>query len=202
MSIRKAIVMSLVAPAFAAGTAHAAEIGPYFGASVGQTTAKADVKALVSDGEGGTVQDTFHFDKQEAGYQVYGGYNFLPWLGVEAGYVDFGNPSDHATTLAGDGLNGQADLTGWQAFAVGTLPLGPVDAFVKAGAIAADFKLKIHGSALATNLNAKDNENEFAYGGGVSYSFGKFSLRAEADGYDTNKLKDLYLISAGLTYHI
>ena len=203
MSIRKAIVTSLVAPAFAAGAAHAAEIGPYFGASVGQTTAKADTTLAVTNPTPppATIGHTFHFDKQETGYKLYGGYNFLPRLGVEAGYVDFGNPSDHSTVASG-GINGEADLTGWQAFAVGTLPLGPLDVFVKAGGIAGDLKLKIHGSALPTNYNEHDNNNEFAYGAGVAYTFGKFSVRAEAEGYDVSKLKDLYLISAGLTYHI
>jgi OOP family OmpA-OmpF porin len=190
MSIRKAIVTSLVVPALAAGAAaHAAvEIGPYIGASVGQTTAKADV-------------GTFNFDKQETGYKLYGGFNFLPWLGVEGGYVDFGNPSDSANTLAG-GIDGDADLTGWQAFLVGTLPLGPVDVFVKAGGIAADFNLKLHGSALPTNISESDSDSMFAYGAGVAYSFGKFAVRVEAEGYDVDTLDDLYLISAGLTYHL
>jgi OmpA-OmpF porin, OOP family len=202
MSIRKAIIAGLVAPAFVAGTAHAVELGPYVGASVGQTTAKADTTLLVRDGSGGFVGHTFHFDKQETGYKIYGGFNFLPWLGVEGGYVDLGSPEDHATTLAGQGINGKADLTGWEAFLVGTLPLGPIDAFVKAGAVAADFNLKIHGSALPTNVNADDSDSMFAYGGGVAYSFGKFAVRVEAEGYDVSKLDDLYLISAGLTYHL
>jgi len=198
MTIRmKTVLATLIAPAFAAGTAHAAETGLYFGGSVGQTTAKAS--ATVQTGP--ITFNTFHFDKQETGYKAYAGFNFLPFLGVEGGYVDFGSPSD-STNFGGTTIKGEVDATGWEAFLVGNLPIGPVDLFVKAGGIEASFDLKVHDNF--TGNSAKDSESNqmFAYGAGAQWNIGKFGVRVEAEGYDVSKLDDLYFISAGVTYHL
>jgi outer membrane protein OmpA-like peptidoglycan-associated protein len=197
MSLRsKMLATAVAAPLLAASVAYGAEPGFYIGASAGQTTAKADATLPLVGG--GT--NTFHFDKQETGYKGYVGYNFLPWLGVEGGYVDLGSPEDHVTLTSGAGINGKADITGWEGFLVGILPIGPVDLFGKAGAINADADLKISGSALPTNFNAHDSNSKFAWGAGLAWNLGHWALRAEYEEYDTNALDDLYFISGGVTY--
>ena len=194
----KTVLATLIAPAFAAGTAHAAETGFYFGGSVGQTTAKAS--ATIDDGDGGF--NTFHFDKTETGWKGFVGFNFLPFLGVEGGYVDFGSPQDNAV-FGLQQVDGEVDATGWEAFLVGYLPIGPVDLFVKAGGIEASIDLKVHEN-LGAGQTFKDSESNqmFAYGAGAQWNIGKFGIRVEAEGYDVSKLDDLYLISAGVTYHL
>jgi OOP family OmpA-OmpF porin len=194
----KTVLATLIAPAFVAGAAQAAEPGFYLGGSVGQSTAKAS--AGIDDGEGGF--NTFHFDKTETGYKAFVGFNFLPFLGVEGGYVDFGSPEDHAV-FGIQSIDGEVDATGWEAFLVGTLPIGPVDLFVKAGGIEASFDLKVHDN-LGTGQTFKDSESNemFAYGAGAQWNIGKFGIRVEAEGYDVSKLDDLYFISLGATYHL
>jgi OOP family OmpA-OmpF porin len=198
MTIRmKAVLATFISPAFAAGTAHAAETGLYFGGSVGQTTAKASAPVQISSIP---TFSTFHFDNNDTGYKAFVGYNFQPFLGVEGGYVDFGSPSDN-TNFGFIGVNGEFDATGWEAFLVGTLPIGPVDLFVKAGGIESSMDLKVHDSL---GRSAKDSESNemFAYGAGVAINFGQFALRVEAEAYDVSKLDDLYFISLGATYRL
>jgi OOP family OmpA-OmpF porin len=178
MSInRKTLMATLIAPALTFGSAHAAELGGYLGGSIGQTTIKID---------------DIDFDKSDTGWKAFGGYNFLPWLGVEGGYIDFGSPSDD---VLGDNVD--VDLTGWQIFLVGSVPVGPVDLFVKAGGIEA--KVDVHVSGFGSE---SDSDEYFAYGAGAAWNIGKFALRVEAEGYDANNVDDLYFLSAGVTYHL
>ena len=198
MTIRmKTVLATLIAPALAAGTAHAAEMGFYFGGSVGQTTVKASSTVQTSP----ITSNTFHFDNDDTGYKAFVGFNFLPFLGVEGGYVDLGSPSDDANFF-GSRVDGEVDATGWEAFVVGTLPIGPVDLFVKAGGIESSIDLKVHDQL--SGLSFKDDESNemFAYGAGAAFNFGKFGVRVEAEGYDVDKLDDLYFISLGATYHL
>ena len=195
---KKAVLATLIAPVFAAATAHAAETGFYIGGSVGQSTAKASTGSLQT----GVGQfNTFHFDKEETGYKAFVGFNFLPFLGVEGGYVDFGGPSDDES-FGATRIDAELDATGWQAFVVGTLPIGPVDLFVKAGGIEASFDLKVGNSFNNQHRNESESNEMFAYGAGAAFHFGRFGVRVEAEGYDVSKLDDLYLISIGATYHL
>lgn len=198
MTIRmKTVLATLIAPAFA-GTAHAADMGLYFGGSVGQTTAKASATVATS----AITSNTFHFDNDDTGYKAFVGFNFLPFLGVEGGYVDFGSPSDDANFL-GVRVNGDVDATGWEAFVVGTLPIGPVDLFIKGGAIESSIDLKVHSNFLGGRSFKDSESNEMAaYGAGAAFNFGKFGVRVEAEGYDVDKLDDLYFVSLGATYHL
>ena len=148
---RKTALAALLAPALVAGTANAAEPGFYVGASGGQTTLKVD---------------DFNIDDSDTAWKGYVGYNFLPWLGVEAGYVDLGGASDSSL-----GTNVDLDVTAWQGFLVGMVPMGPVDLFVKAGG--ASIKAEIDAGAFG---NADDSDEYFAYGAGLAYNMGHWAL--------------------------
>jgi outer membrane protein OmpA-like peptidoglycan-associated protein len=198
---RIAKVTAFIATAFITGAAFAAEPGFYIGASAGQTTAKASTDpVLVSTPP--DVFNTFHFDKDETGYKGFVGYNFVPWLGVEGGYVELGNPSQ-GWTVGTTRIEGEVDANGWEGFLVGTLPLGPVDIFAKVGGIAANIDLKVKASVVGQptqHFSESDSNGMLAYGGGIAYNFGHWAIRAEYEAYDVNKLDDLYFVSGGLTY--
>ena len=197
----KAAVAAVIGSVFAIGTAFAAEPGFYIGASAGQTTAKASSDPILVAPP--ATFNTFHFDKDETGYKGYVGYNFLPWLGVEGGYVELGNPSQ-GQTIGTTRIEGEIDANGWEGFVVGTLPLGPVDVFAKVGGIASniDFDGKVSTTFQPTqNFSESDSNGMWAYGGGIAYNFGNWAIRAEYEAYDVDKLDDLYFISGGLTYH-
>jgi len=194
---RKAIVATMIGSAFAATSAFAAEPGFYIGASGGETTAKLEGDVLVGD----TVE-SFDFDESETGYKVFAGYNFLPWLGVEGGYVVLGQPQQDYT-IGNSNIDAEFDLGGFEGFLVGTLPLGNFDVFGKIGAIAADMDLdvKVRTTGLPNeNFSESESNGMMAYGGGVAYNFGHWAIRAEYEEYDTDNLDDLYFVSAGLTY--
>jgi outer membrane protein OmpA-like peptidoglycan-associated protein len=187
MSIRnKAMLAVFLAPTLLAGAANAVEPGFYLGASGGQTTIDVNAKDYGFNGN-----DHFKIDDNDVGWKAYLGYNFVPWLGVEAGYIDLGGASKNF-----NGNHAHLDFTGWEGFLVGTLPLGPVDLFAKAGAI--DIKSQLD----TQNFGTSDQTNtKFAYGVGAAYNIGHWGLRVEAEGYDDNEVSDVYFLSAGVTYH-
>jgi outer membrane protein OmpA-like peptidoglycan-associated protein len=220
MSSNKTLALAaLLAPALVIGSAYAAEPGFYIGASGGQTTVDQDAKdfgfndnnlnniLVVNPLEGGlSGARDFKIDDNDWGWKAYLGYQFLPWLGVEAGYVDFGGVSNSFYNSAGGSLRTDVDLNGWEGFLVGTIPIGPVDLFAKVGAI----DLKVDGKVNAggpnigqyQNSGSSENDTQLAYGVGAAYNFGKghWGLRVEAEGYDDNEVEDFYFLSAGITY--
>jgi len=154
---KKLALAALLAPALAIGSVYAAEPGFYLGASGGQS--------FIDD-----ETDNIQWDDDETGWKAYLGYQFLPWLGVEAGYVDFGQYSGDNVQVGGGNLNTDAelDLSAWQGFLVGSLPIGPVDLFAKVGA--ADLQAEIDNARFGTE---QDNDTQLAYGVGAAYNFGK-----------------------------
>jgi outer membrane protein OmpA-like peptidoglycan-associated protein len=187
MSIRKTVVLaSVLSSALLAGSIQAAEPGLYLGASGGQTWVDEDANNFGYNGP-----YNINLDDQDTGWKAYLGYNFLPWLGVEGGYVDFGGVSQ---TVFQDKVD--ADFTGVEAFVVGSLPVGPVDLFLKAGVI--DLKTDLDVSNQGSD---SQNDTQLAYGAGIAYTYGHWGLRLEAEGYDDNEPYDFFFLSGGITYH-
>ena len=158
MNISKKLALAAVlVPTLMAGAVNAAEPGFYLGGSFGQARLDTDAKdfGYKGDGENFTVKD------DDSAWKAYIGYNWslLSWLnvGLEGGYKDFGNFSQ-------DTRNGtvRADPTGWDAFLVGTIPVGPVDFFAKVGGIALNRDIN-------TPQFGQDDEddNQLAYGVGA-----------------------------------
>jgi len=184
--IRKLTFAALLAPALVALSSNAAEPGFYIGGGGGQVNVNKDASDYNYKGSDFEVND------DDAGWKAFVGYNFLPWLGVEGGYVDFGNLRQQS----GTGETIRVDPTGWDAFLVASLPLGPVDLFAKVGGIALDTDIN-------TAQFGSDNESDtqLAYGAGIAYNVGQFAFRVEAEGFDDNEVDDFYMVSAGVTYH-
>ncbi len=96
------------------------------------------------------------FNGTDLGYRVFGGVMFLPWLGLEAGYVSLGasedeielnipgtsgpNPLDPICNACRPNtdvlLSLEDEIDGWDAYVVGALPINDVvTLFAKVGAI-------------------------------------------------------------------
>jgi OOP family OmpA-OmpF porin len=181
---KKLALAAFLAPALAIGSVYAAEPGFYLGASGGQS--------FIDD----EYTDNISVDDDATGWKAYVGYQFLPWLGVEAGYVDFGSYSSD-NLFQGTNFDADLDLSAWEGFLVGTLPIGPVDLFAKVGA--AD----LQGELDTQNFGSEsENDTQLAYGVGAAYNFGKghWGLRVEAEGYDDDEVDNFYFLSAGLVY--
>jgi hypothetical protein len=158
--------------------AAAADNGFYLGLSAGQT----DVT-----GEG---NDDVVFSGDDLGYKVFAGYRFLTFLAVEGSYVDFGAPDDES-----EGVHTEFDLTGFDLYAMGLLPLGIADIFVKAGMVEwdADLTTDIAGPPYTASADGTDP----AYGLGFQLRFGSFTARAEVEYFDVESANHLYMYSLG-----
>ena len=175
--MRKAILFAAALLTLPVLPAVAADNGFYLGGSVGQANLKIDD---LSDGI-----STADFDADDTAFKLIAGIRPLDWLGVEAAYVNFGEPED---TVLGQKL--KADGDGISAFAVGFLPTGPVDLFAKVGLISWDSK--IGGSF-------DDDGTDLAYGVGAQFRVLSLSVRAEYEKFDISDV-DLDMISVGVTY--
>ena len=175
--MRKAILFAVALMALPVLPAVAADNGFYLGGSVGQANLKiSDITDGIS---------TADFDADDTAFKLIAGIRPLDWLGVEAAYVNFGEPED---TVLNQKL--KADGDGISAFAVGFLPTGPVDLFAKVGLISWDSK--ISGSF-------DDSGTDLAYGVGAQFRVLGLSIRAEYEKFDISDV-DLDMVSVGLTY--
>jgi Outer membrane protein beta-barrel domain len=171
------LALLLSAPLLLAGTRTlAADNGIYLGVSVGQANVEIDDLAGLSGAD---------FDGDDTGYKFIAGIRPLDWLAVEASYVNFGEPED--TVL---GTKVKADGDGISAFAVGFLPIGPVDLFAKVGLISWDSKL----------AGFDEDGTDLAYGVGGAFRFLGLAVRAEYEIFDAEDVEDLSMVSIGVTY--
>jgi opacity protein-like surface antigen len=175
--MRKAILFAAALLTLPVLPAVAADNGFYLGGSIGQANLKIDD---VTDGL--TVTD---FDGDDTAFKLIAGIRPLDWLGVEAAYVNFGEPEDTVF-----GQNVKADGDGISAFAVGFLPTGPVDLFAKLGLISWDSKI---------SGTFDDDGTDLAYGVGAQFRVLGLSIRAEYEKFDISDV-DLDMISVGVTY--
>jgi OmpA-OmpF porin, OOP family len=160
-------------------TAHA---GLFAGASIGNSS--------VTQKDAGV-----DFSGNDTGSKIFAGFTFFKFFGVEASYTDLGTPKDEIST----GTDAKLDTTGWDAYAVGILPLGKhFELFAKAGIIVWDAKATYEG---VINGESKENGNDPAYGGGLAIIFMKhFAVRAEYERFDISDLDKVDLVSAGAEF--
>jgi opacity protein-like surface antigen len=151
-------------PAFAADGS-----GFYVGAGIGDFGIKLDGES---------------FDANDFGFKVFGGYNFIEYLGVEVEYIDGGSPSDHGISI---------DMYGFNFSAVGIWPVTEqFDLFAKAGFISWD--AKAHG------LGNADGE-DFSWGVGAGWDFtDQFGIRGEYQGFEIEDTDSTYLWSASVLW--
>lgn len=150
--------------------------GLSLGASVGYVN--------IEDNEPG-----FDFEANDTGYKLFASYEFSNRIGLEAGYIDFGEPDDQF-----QGLSGEIDASGWNLYAVGNLPMSDgVDLFAKAGIVSWNADSIIDGILVDT-----DDGNDLALGFGASWAMTEnFGLRAEADWFDIDEADSVWMASVG-----
>lgn len=91
--LKKALSAALICAA-AVGTAQAGEPGFYVGGGIGQARYDDNIPSQIRDAYRNDtgysfVSATLRDDTDQA-WKLFGGYRFLPWLGVEFGWVDLG----------------------------------------------------------------------------------------------------------------
>lgn len=172
----------------AAGPA-SAKNGFYVGGSFGQTSLK--INDLDLDLE------SFDYSASTTSYKVIVGYRFMGFFAVEGSYVDFGRLSD-STSATGEPVSVQADLKGYDAFAMGMIPLGIIDIFAKLGFVSwdADIRSAI-GDIIALDT---DSGTDLVYGLGVQVRFKGLAVRGELEYFDIADADSVYLLSIGATF--
>jgi len=175
-----ALVLALSAP-----LAHAGQ--GYVGASAGGSRIEGEIDLIPLDGT-------------EPGFKLFGGYRFTPHFGVEAGYADLGSAE------AGQGVvNVQAEVTGWNAEAVGVAPVGErFEVFGKAGLFFAATALDSTGDLVPgvgqVPYSTTERDVDFTLGIGGAFKFKHLAIRAELEYFGSDALDQVYLISAGIEY--
>jgi hypothetical protein len=161
------------------GSVQAADNGFYLGGSLGQSSIQLTEQAL-------------KFDGTDTAWKLIAGLRPLDWLGVEANYVDFGSPDD---SVGGNRIKSEG--TGISAFAVGFLPVGPVDVMAKAGLVKWDASLS---APALPGVSLDDSGTDLAYGAGVQFRLLSLSIRGEYEVFKIEELDDVKLFSIGLTW--
>lgn len=174
MNAKQAVVRSALVGLCAVSAQTYAESGVYLGASLGH--AKVGVEP--------TDNRTLDVDDNDIGYKLYGGFKFT-LAAVEAGYVDFGKIED---------ASGSVEVSGFNAFGVLSMGLGPVDVFGKLGG----FVWQSDYAELETTYD--DDGFDPAFGLGAAFNLGGMGVRAEYEYFDIGDFDQVSMLSVGATF--
>jgi hypothetical protein len=173
--MQRAILLTTLLLA-ASSAAIGADNGIYVGGSLGQAQTKIELTSTIA------------VDGDDTGFKFIAGIRPLDWLAIEANYVDFGKVEERGLEVEVDGIS---------AFAVGFLPVGPVDLFAKGGLVTWDGTL---GSNTFGGGRISEDGTDLAYGVGAAFRLGSIAVRAEYEIFDADDIEDLNMASIGLTW--
>lgn len=148
--------------------------GLYLGAGLGDYSADVEGLEDIDDAD-------LDFDSDETARKLFGGWRFNRFVAVQLDYTDFGK--SRATV---DPLDLTVDTDGLAPSVVGTLPIGPVELFGKAGVLFYDVEIDGPGGALVD-----ESGEDAVIGTGIGVTlFERLSLRAEYERIDMDALDD------------
>lgn len=167
-------ITTLAAALLLAGLPAATFAQGYVGASIGQVRVNLDC----------TGTDTC--EKSDTAYKLYGGYMFMPYVGVEADWYNQGKLRQTATdeTLGSVSADWKGD--GWGLFAVGAYPIGSFSLFGKLGAVSSKVKVDATSSVYG-RASQSERHTDLGWGLGADYAFTK-NVRARVE-FEQVKLK-------------
>ena len=186
--MKKSTLCLVVIVAVAVIPASAADNGFYLGASIGGSS--IDVRDY------GEEFGNLDFSGGDAAYKIFAGYRLMSFFGAEGGYVDLGSPSDTVGEI--NDIDVKIGVKGWDAFAVGFLPIGPVDIFAKVGLISWDADIR----AAFNDLEEHDSDSgtDATWGVGAALRLGSFAVRAEIERFEIGNTDKVYMFSVGGTF--
>lgn len=172
---------------------------PLAGLALFPVTALADSGFYIGAAAGGATQDIElggppEIEEDDTAFKVFGGYTFdmsVVDLGVELGYVDFGEAE--IDTAAGEFVFAPTGIHLW---GVAGFELGRVDLFAKLGVIA----WEVETTTFADRVS--DDGTDFALGLGAGFDIGKVQIRGEYELYDASdaNVSMLSMLSLGVVY--
>ncbi len=189
--------------------ASADDAGWYGGFNAGQARATIDDPRIAGDLLGAGLTNTgINNDNRHFGFKVYGGYEFNPYLALEAGYFDLGQFGFTATTMPAGTLQGDIKVRGANFDAVGMVPLGDnFSLFARAGLVYAVAHDSFAGTGAVAVLDPAPQKAEpnYKFGLGAQYNFTQtVGMRLEAERYRIDDAVgnrgDIDLYSVGLVF--
>ncbi|HEX5421631.1 MAG TPA: porin family protein [Gammaproteobacteria bacterium] len=148
--------------------------GVYFGAGLGDFSSSLENVNSVGDLRNANID----FDRNRDASKIFAGWRFNPFVAVQLDRFDFGKSSS-AQRL----LNVSAETTGYAPSIAGTLPLGPIELFARAGIIYYDLSVTDN-SGILLDTSGHDP----LYGAGIGITLVKhLSLRAEYERIDIQR---------------
>jgi hypothetical protein len=137
--------------------------GPYIGGGWGHFN-------LEPEHIGDVATDVANIAKShdDGAFKITAGYRFMPYVALEANYIDFGTPSSTFTTSGSNG-NYRLHASGFAPMGVATLPLGPFEVFGKAGWLFSDNNVKVYLNQPGQQvIQTSHSSTDFMWGGGVA----------------------------------
>ncbi len=166
--------------------------GYFFGGvGAGQAQSKIDDERINATLIGaGAASTSISHDQKSTVYRIFGGYQFNPYVGLEAGYFNFGEFGFKSTTVPAGTLDGRIKLDGMSIDLVGTVPFN--DQFYLLGRVGvhnarARDSFTSTGAVVVSNPNPEMRERNYKSGLGFAYQFNQsVTLRAEIERYRIN----------------
>ncbi len=168
----------------------------YTGASIGSSRAKLDEAGLAASRLNTGVSLTgLSSDERDTGYKLFGGYQFSPYLAVEAGLFSLGSFSFNGTTAPTGTLDGNFKYRGLNLDLVGRMPISEnLSALLRVGAQRSWSRNSFGGSGMAVPISdptPRTRGLNYKLGAGLQYQVGpQLSLRAELERYRINDALD------------
>lgn len=182
MQLKFIAVVPLVAAALTVPLSATAESGLYLGAGIGSATLAEDF-------------DGFDIDDDTESYRFLGGLQLGDALGIEAGYMNFGDFEERIDFGGGTALT-RLTADGWTLGGTLSMPLSnAVSLFGRGGVFVWDAGVEVDGIRAAVD----DDSNPY-YGGGAKVSFTRnFSLVGDWTRYELDEV-DTDVYSLGFEY--
>ncbi len=182
--IATATLLALTGAWSGAQAADGNDRGFYVGAGVGQFNVKIDDIDQ-------TDEAIERLDDDDNSWKLFGGYRFNPYLSLEVAYIDFGAPEDRFEASGSSG-DYKIELSGFAPYIIGTLPLGPVELFAKAGYYFYDVDVTADFDDLGSDVfKTSDSDEDFLYGFGIGATFFEhLNARLEYEKIDSDAVDD------------
>lgn len=147
--------------------------GFYIGAGIGDFSANVDSIGEVDDAD-------VDFDSDQDARRIFAGWRFNRFVSVNIDYTDFGESEGPAQ------VGVSADTRGLTPAVVGTLPLGPIELYGKAGVLFYDVEID---SAIDNLIDTSGEDAVIGAGIGATI-FEKLNLRLEYERIDIEEFDD------------
>lgn len=158
--------------------------GVYLGAGVGQFNVQIDD----IDQTDNAIE---RLDDDDAAWKAFVGYRFTRFVAVEAAYMDLGKPNGRSSATGSSG-DYRVRIKGFAPYVIGTLPLGPVELYGKAGYYFYDADVRFDfDDPLAPDVDSSKSDEDFIYGVGIGATFfDRLNARLEYERVDSSVIDD------------